>query len=176
VCLLAETAREYIDSLFNFALVFLALLSSAEFEYALSTSKIQTEWTYVLRISITPFLVLIPLWISKEALKSHMSRRMRMGITEFCWGYWANSLVYFLLVFMSTQNPNPSLMSYDLYLSFALASLLFIAIQYGYYMTYKRGPYKDMIEFYSNQPFIMYRSLLFIASYITVIFTVLPKL
>jgi hypothetical protein len=172
---LAETTREYIDSLFNFALVFLALLSAAEFQYVLSVSKDSSEWTYMLRVSIIPFLILIPTWLVKEALKNQMSRRLRMFITEFCWEYWAFTLFYYLLIFVSSQNLSPNFMNYETYLNLALAFLLVCVLELAYSSTYRGGAYQDMIEFYRRKRFIIYRTILFVLTYVIFIVTLLPK-
>jgi hypothetical protein len=172
---LAETTREYIDSLFNFALVFLALLSAAEFQYILQISKNSSDWTYMLRVSIIPFLILIPIWLVKEALKNQTSRRFRMFITEFCWQYWAFTLFYYLLIFYSFQNLSPNFMNYEIYVSLAFAVLLIFALELAYYRTYIRGPYRDMIEFYKGKRFIIIRPILFALTYTIFVLTLVGK-
>ena len=173
---LAETSREHIDSLFNFALVFLVVLSTLEFQYFLTVSKTSSDWTYMLRVSILPFLILIPAWLVKEVLKNGMGRRFRMVITEFCWGYWSFTLFYYLLIFASTQSLSYNFMNYETYVTLGLALLLILALELAYASTYRQGPYQDMIEFYGAKRWIVFRAILFLATYIILVLTLLPRL
>jgi hypothetical protein len=163
-----EKRREFIDNLFNYALVLLGILSAAELQYATRVSQTASDLNLMFRVSVLPFIVLIPIWFIKELLKDEMSRRRRMFFTEFCWEYWSFTLFSYMLLLYLLQTSNWTYLIFGALAGLGLSVTLIIAIRRAYASTYRNGPYQDMVEFYQRRRFRAFRSILFLAAYLLV--------
>jgi hypothetical protein len=165
---LAEKRREFIDNLFNYALVLLGILSAAELQYAARALQNASDFDLVFRVSVLPFVVLIPIWLIKELLKEEVSRRQSMFLTEFCWEFWSFTLFGCLVLLYAIQTSNLTFIVYGALTSLILSIFFNYALTRAYAHTYRNGPYQDMVEFYQRRRFRAFRSAIFLIAYFMV--------
>jgi hypothetical protein len=170
---LAEKNRDFIDNLFNYALVLLGILSAAELEYAMRVSQSVLDMNLIFRVTVTPFIILIPTWFIKELYKQEMSRRRRMFFTEFCWEYFSFTLFSYVILLYAMQTSKWVIIILGALFGFGLSITFIFAIIRAYAQTYRNGPYQDMDEFYHRSRYTWLRYILILAAYALVYLVVL---
>jgi hypothetical protein len=170
---LSGRSREFIDGLFNYALVFLGILSAAELQYAARVLPGASDFALMFRVSVLPFTILVPTWLAKEVLKEEMPRRLKMFLTEFCWELWSFTLVLCMVLLYALETSSLTWIVVGGFSSFGLSLVLVYAITRGYASAYRDGPYGDMVEFYQRRRFRVLRLIPFAAAYLLVYLIIL---
>jgi len=94
--------------IFEIALVLLGVLSATENQYF---AKIWGD-TIALRFTITPFILIIAVWLLKELFSNKLSIAESLLFSEFCWELWSLTLTYYLLFFWLYSVPSIPLLAF----------------------------------------------------------------
>lgn len=89
-----------------------------------------------LRLSTSPFVMILPIWLVKELIKRDMSITCWLLLSEFCWVAWSVTLSYYLLFWWVVQAPQVPL-EYGIIAPIVLAVLLTGVVWYAYWKRYK---------------------------------------
>jgi hypothetical protein len=118
-------------SIFEIALVLLGIFSATETPFFI---KIFGD-SVALKFAITPFLLMIVIWLIKELFKNHIPIEHFLLYSEFCWEIWSLSLAYYLLFFYLYLVPTIPLLaiSSSIITGIAMYSLVLIA----YFLEYR---------------------------------------
>ncbi len=157
-----------IDSLFRIALVLLGIISSAVFQFNQQFGT-TTTFSYSIRVTTLPFMILIIIWIMKELLKEWLSFNKIMALTEFCWDFWDITFFYYAISFINFQNPNQPVNT----LQAGLLLLPFIGLILIVYFTYRKIYGADK-EYFKKPTWILFSILLFILTYVILVLLVFP--
>jgi len=92
-----ERAREKLDSLFEFALVLLGVLSATEFQFISSLGLELSKMSYFFNIFTLPLIILILVWFMKKM--PFAKERVQRLLGDFCWYFWAWTLLVYLSLY-----------------------------------------------------------------------------
>lgn len=156
---------ERFSSIFEIALVLLGVFSATEFQY------FWQMWGPIiaLRLSTSPFFLIIPIWLIKELLKRQMSLTFWLLLSEFCWFAWSVTLSYYLLFWWSFQIQQLPLIS--VIAPTSLAVMMMGVVWYAYYRQYK-----TVVNYYKSIRWVFIKVVLLIVVVIAIslMFVTLP--
>ena len=160
---MSENRTEQLSSLFEIALVLLGVLSATETSLFF---QIFGE-TVALKFAITPFLMMIVVWLIKELYKNHIPLEYSLLYSEFCWEIWSLSLAYYLLFFYLYLIPSIPLIA--IFSSIVTGIALYSLILGAYFLEYR----KSASKYYKSRKWLLVRFIIFIIGLILVSLTFL---
>ena len=155
-----------LDDLYEFCLVLLGVLSAAEFQYYLAVEQ-KELYHHALWVFTMPFIFLILYWLIKEVFADVTDRRFRMILTDFCWSFWAVTLLYYLLVLSA---------GFSVYFLLMMSILLILSITSAYDRVYARAEGLNLLEYWKTHFWLFFvRWLVFFVAYLFLLQIVLPR-
>lgn len=158
--------RHHLDSLYNFSLILLGILSAAEFQYFISIEE-EKLFLYALKVFTMPFLVLILFWLIKEIFRDVADENLTIILTEFCWSFLNITLFYFLLAFLTEFWVQLFTFIFSIFLTFL--------ITWAYDRTYAMEQGLNIRDYYRRSIWILVlRLFIFGLSYVLLLGIVYP--
>ena len=159
---------ERFSGIFDIALVLLGVLGATETPYFAKVWNDQTA----LKFAITPFLLIIFIWLWKELFKGYFERRRKpeywLLFTEWTWELWSFTLAYYLFFFALYQTPNHP--AFAVFYAFGLGLIIYFGISLAYSLEYR-----DVVrDFYRNRNWLLTRILTELGFLAVVYLTFLP--
>ena len=152
------------DSLFDIAVVVLAILSAGGLAYYLGNPG-KTPPINILRVFTYPFIVLFGLWLVNEFLIKNLNYRLSIVLRDFCWALWSNLLFFNLL----------SVMGSTIFLAisvFILSALLFSSIMLGYSHYARVNDKENYIHYFRSYSWLSEKIIIYCLGYFMVYFIV----
>lgn len=155
-----------LDHLFEIGLVLLGILSAAEFEYSLSIEN-EEMFAYILRVCTVPFIILILFWLVKEIFSDVTSKKLRMILTDFCWSFWGETLLFYLLFLLGV--------GYSVYILLALSILLVLSVANAYDRASAKEEGISLSDYLKGNYYsIVIRWIVFLLAYLLLVWIVWP--
>jgi hypothetical protein len=158
-----RNTEDRLGSPFEIALVLLGVLSATETPFFIQIFGNSTA----LKFAITPFLLMIVVWLIKELYKNHIPLEHLLLYSEFCWEIWSLSLAYYLLFFYLYLIPTfPSIAIFS---SMGTGIGMYTLTLGAYFLEYR----KSASKYYKSRKWLLVRLVIITGGLIVVFLTFL---